>query len=211
MTVMVCVAHPGDEILGAGGTIAKYVREGEMVVVVVFSYGEGNDPMTDPVIVTHRRIREAKKALDTLGCRDTIFFSFADSKLPAQIKEPEVAQRFQVLLKRYKPRIIITQPGDDLELAHKSVANFVWEQAKTLKHKLEIYEFYFSLPFRTTHRTSPRLYVDISKTFGIKKEALRKFKSQRLSVMIYSAIILFQNWLAGFKAGCRYAEVFYKV
>ncbi len=211
MTVMVCVAHPSDEILGAGGTIAKYVKSGKKVIIVVFTYGEGSDPFSDPVITTQRKIREAKHAMDALGCRDTIFFSLPDSRLPKRIREPEVAQRFQALLKKYKPKIIITHPSDDLELAHKSVANFVKEQIEKMKRKPEIYEFYLSLPFRTTHRERPRLYVDISKTFSMKKEALRKFASQKQSMMIYSAIIFFQNWLAGIKSGYKYAEVFYKL
>lgn len=41
---MVFCAHPDDEVLGAGGTIAKYAREGKKVIAVIFSYGESSHP-----------------------------------------------------------------------------------------------------------------------------------------------------------------------
>ena len=42
-TVLVICAHPDDEIIGAGGTIATYAREGKDVITIIFSNGAGRD------------------------------------------------------------------------------------------------------------------------------------------------------------------------
>ena len=39
-TVMVIAAHPDDEILGCGGTIAKHIENGELVYILIISEGE---------------------------------------------------------------------------------------------------------------------------------------------------------------------------
>ena len=38
--ILILAPHPDDEILGVGGTIAKYSKEGKNNYVVIFSYGE---------------------------------------------------------------------------------------------------------------------------------------------------------------------------
>ncbi|MFA4887817.1 MAG: PIG-L family deacetylase, partial [Candidatus Nanoarchaeia archaeon] len=38
-TILVFAAHPDDEIIGVGGTIAKYAQEGKDVIVTIFSDG----------------------------------------------------------------------------------------------------------------------------------------------------------------------------
>ncbi len=36
-TILVFSAHTDDFVLGAGGTIAKYIQEGKTVIAVIFS------------------------------------------------------------------------------------------------------------------------------------------------------------------------------
>ena len=55
MTILVFAAHPDDEVLGCGGTIAKCSREGRKVVTVIFSHGEGSDPLKDQKIVSNKK------------------------------------------------------------------------------------------------------------------------------------------------------------
>ena len=39
-SVFVLCAHSDDQILGVGGTMARYSHEGKEVTIIVFSYGE---------------------------------------------------------------------------------------------------------------------------------------------------------------------------
>ena len=63
MTTLVFAAHPDDEVLGAGGTIAKLSREGEDIISVIFSYGEGSDPLKEPESLIQERVKESKRSL----------------------------------------------------------------------------------------------------------------------------------------------------
>ena len=38
--VLFLCAHNDDQLIGAGGTIAKYAKEGKKIVTIVFSFGE---------------------------------------------------------------------------------------------------------------------------------------------------------------------------
>ncbi len=212
MTTLICVAHPEDDVLEAGGTIAKYLKEGDKLAVVIFSFGEGSDPLQDPQTVTIQKIKESKKALEVLGVRDTIYLSLSDIDFTNELRLPSTAKKFHDILSRYNPEKIFTHASDDFNAKHKAVSDFIKEQSKTLAKKPEIYEFGFSAPFRTTHREKPRLYVDISRTFDLKKIAVRMFKSQkeyfRFWVWPFTQL---RNWFSGFRAKCHYAEVFYRV
>lgn len=213
MTTLVCVAHPEDEVLDAGGTIAKYIKDGEKLAVVIFSYGEGSDPLQDPQLLTIQHIKEGKKALEILGVRDTIFLSLSDVDLTTEIRQPSTAKKFEDVLSKYNPDKIFTHPSDDLHPGHRAVSDFVKEHArKFLKNKPDIYEFGISVPFRMVNREKPRLYVNVSYTFDLKKKAVKMFRSQKEYFAFWVwPFVKMQNWFAGFKAKCHYAEVFYKV
>jgi len=212
MTTLVCVAHPEDDVVDAGGTIAKYLKEGEKLAVVIFSFGEGSDPLQDPQLVTIFKIREAKKALEALGVRDTIFLSLSDIDFTNEIRLPSTAKKFQDILSKYTPAKIFTHASDDFNAKHKAVSDFIKEQSKTLTKKPEIYEFGFSAPFRIVHREKPRLYVNVSSVYDLKKKAVKMFKSQKEYFKFWVwPFTQLRNWFSGFRAKCHYAEVFYKV
>ena len=42
--VLICAAHPDDDVLGCGGTIARHVAEGDTVTVLFMTYGVGSRP-----------------------------------------------------------------------------------------------------------------------------------------------------------------------
>ncbi|MFH0868690.1 MAG: PIG-L deacetylase family protein [archaeon] len=212
MTTLVCVAHPGDEVLDAGGTIAKYIRQGEKLAVVIFSYGEGSDPLKDAQETTILHIKESKKALEILGVRDTIFLSLSDNNLSSEVRQPSTAKKFGDILARYNPTKVITHASDDLHTGHRTVSDFVREHARRLKKRPEIYEFGFSLPFRMTHREKPRLYVNVGHVYDLKRKAVKMFRSQKeYYAMWVWPWVKMQNWFSGFAAKCHYAEVFYRV
>ncbi len=211
MTIAVFTAHPDDLALGAGGTIAKYAQEGERVIAVVFSYGEGSDPLLDPKQLTEKKFKEVRRAADILGVKDLIFLGLADSKFSEQAKRPETIKKIKELLNKYRPSLIITHAIDDMLPARRDAGIAVKEILKELDFKPRVYTFAISTPLRFKQRRQPRIYIDISNTFSLKKKALEVFKTQRKFLVFYSPFIYLQNWFAGFKARCHYAEVFYRL
>jgi LmbE family N-acetylglucosaminyl deacetylase len=65
-SVVVVAAHPDDEVLGAGGTIAILAAAGVPVRLVAVTDGEGSHPRADPAIVARTRIAETAAALGLL-------------------------------------------------------------------------------------------------------------------------------------------------
>ena len=61
------------------------------------------------------------------------------------------------------------------------------------------------------NETKPRIYVDVSDTFSIKLQAMKKFKSQWLSIYPLMIPVIVRAVFSGFHAKCRFAERFYKV
>lgn len=210
MTVLVFAAHPDDEVLGCGGTLAKYTRKGRRIVVIIFSHGEGSDPIKDPKIVTERRIKESRRAASVLGINEILFLGLSESNFVKHLSKPDAITKVKDILRKYKPGVIFTHTIDDPHPAHRAVTSLVKKLSEKIKPKPQIYTYAISSPFRLFQRELPRLYIDISKTMKLKEKALRMFKSQRTWLIYYRTLILLKNWLAGFKSGCKYAEVFYK-
>jgi len=211
MTLLVFAAHPDDEIIGCGGTIAKYVQKGRKVVIVIFSHGEGSDPLKDPKIVTERRIKESLRASAVLGVKTVLFLGLSDLKFVSQLSKQATVKQVEAILRKYEPKVIFTHTMDDPHPAHRAVTNLIKKLSEKIKPKPQVYTFAISSPFRLFQRELPRLYVDVSQTFKLKEKALKMFKSQKTWLsMYYRPLLLLKSWMAGFKSGCKYAEVFYK-
>ena len=66
-SAVVVAAHPDDEVLGAGGTIAILAAAGVPVRLVAVTDGEASHPGADPAAVARSRAAETAAALDLLG------------------------------------------------------------------------------------------------------------------------------------------------
>lgn len=68
--VVVVAAHPDDEVLGVGGTIAILAAAGVRVRLVAVTDGEASHPGADPAVIARTRAAESATALDLLGAHD---------------------------------------------------------------------------------------------------------------------------------------------
>jgi len=209
MTILVCVAHPDDEAIGVGGTIAKYTKKGRDVVSIIFSLGEGSNPLLDPEYLTKTRRSESKKVGKKLGVKDVVFMGLGDVGFLKDIAHPEVKEQFKGYLRKFNPDFLFTHCIDDPHPHHRALANLVKESIKDLKLKTRIYTFTVTNPLRIVHRERPRLYVDVSDTFETKLKALDMFKSQKEYMFYFKPMLRLLSWYYGFKSGYKYAEVFH--
>jgi LmbE family N-acetylglucosaminyl deacetylase len=69
-SVAVVAAHPDDEVLGAGGTMAILAGAGARLRLIAVTDGEGSHPGEDPAVIGAVRTAESAAALDLLGVRD---------------------------------------------------------------------------------------------------------------------------------------------
>src|SRR5579863_7288271 len=69
-SAVVVAAHPDDEVLGAGGTMAILAATGARLRLIAVTDGEGSHPDSDPAVIVSMRAAESAVALDLLGVRD---------------------------------------------------------------------------------------------------------------------------------------------
>ena len=112
LKLMGVLAHPDDESLGIGGTLAKYAGEGVETYLVTATRGErgrfgenGEKPPHDVV----GRVREAelREAARVLGVREVNFLDYHDGDLD-QVNVTEAVARIADHLRRVKPHVVIT-------------------------------------------------------------------------------------------------------
>jgi LmbE family N-acetylglucosaminyl deacetylase len=82
-SVVIVAAHPDDEILGAGGTMALLAAAGARMRLVAVTDGEASHPGADPSAIGQARAAESAAALGLLGVRDieVIRLRFPDTGL----------------------------------------------------------------------------------------------------------------------------------
>lgn len=125
-TLMTVHAHPDDETIGTGGTMAKYVAMGRRVVLVTCTRGEMGEIVV-PELDTERnhrhlgdlRAAELEAAMgdlgvtewDNLGYRDSDMMGRAGNQDPRSFwrADPDEAiGRLTWLVRRYRPEVITT-------------------------------------------------------------------------------------------------------
>jgi LmbE family N-acetylglucosaminyl deacetylase len=112
--VLVCAAHPMDDVLGCGGTIARLVSEGRHVHVFIATDGEATHPRQLPrEQLGPIRRAEARAALERLGVMEpNITFSGAPQhRAFSQI--PALAGTLAELTDHLSPAAVLTPAPDE--------------------------------------------------------------------------------------------------
>lgn len=112
LKLMCVLAHPDDESLGMGGTLAKYAAEGIETYLVTATRGErGRFGTTtqrpSQAVVGQVRESELRAAAKELGIREVSFLDYVDGELD-QADPKEVAEKIAGHLRRVRPHVVIT-------------------------------------------------------------------------------------------------------
>src|SRR6187551_3268086 len=110
---LLCVlAHPDDESLGTGGTLAKYSGEGIETFVVTATRGERGRfgdgvESPGPEIVGRTREAELRAAANQLGVREVSVLGYPDGGLE-RVNRAEIVQTVAGHIARIRPHVVIT-------------------------------------------------------------------------------------------------------
>lgn len=112
LRLMAIVAHPDDESLGLGGTLAKYAAEDVETYVVCGTRGErgrfGNaDVRPAPDEIGRVREAELRAAARELGVKEVHFLDYLDKDLD-QAEPDEAIGRIVAHLRRVRPQVVLT-------------------------------------------------------------------------------------------------------
>jgi len=112
LKLMCVLAHPDDESLGTGGTLAKYAAEGVETYLVTATRGERGrfgDRKEQPTPAEVGRIREAelREAAGELGLKEVAFLDYFDKDLD-KADTAEAVSKIAGHLRRVRPQVVIT-------------------------------------------------------------------------------------------------------
>lgn len=203
--VLVVSAHAADYVWRAGGTIAKYIRHGAQVHVVVLSFGvrgESNDLWkkegATAESVKAARLAETTAAAKILGIENIEFWDLPDYPMEPAFT-PEVRERMICKMRAVQPDIILTHDknGEDvLNPDHNAVSQFVFacsiqsnsngvriEGTRTTK-QMRLFGFE---PHQTElSKFVPGSLIDITEAYDQKVAAMQCFKAQGHLIEYYT-------------------------
>src|SRR5215510_16466979 len=106
--VMVVTAHPDDSEFGAGGTIARLVREGKHVSYCIVTNGNkgSSDRAMTPERLAAIREEEQRNAARVLGVEMVEFLGFPDCELE---DTRETRRAVTAAIRRHRPDLLIAQ------------------------------------------------------------------------------------------------------
>lgn len=181
MNVLVVAPHADDEILGVGGTIAKYVAEGHNVYVCVVTCGH---ELMFPKEVLERLRCEAKEAHQYLKIKETFFLDFP-AVLLSEIPKHEINRRITQIIDEIQPQVVFIPHFGDMHLDHYIVSQSAMVGVRPIRqHKvLEVYSYEtlseteWNIP-HVTNTFIPNTYIDITGYLDKKKAAMDHFTTQ---------------------------------
>jgi LmbE family N-acetylglucosaminyl deacetylase len=112
--ILIISPHTDDGELGCGGTIAKFIQEGNEVEYVALSCCEKSVPPEYPRDILSREVKAATKIL---GIRNPILFSFEVREFP-KLRQ-EILDTLIHLRKKIQPDMVFTPSRYDTHQDHK--------------------------------------------------------------------------------------------
>ena len=186
MSTLVVAAHPDDEVLGAGATVARAASAGEDVFVAIL--GEGitsrypNRADAEGQLLEDLR-HASEEASKILGVKGLACFELPDNRFDT-IPLLDVVHLVEELVDRYQPTTIYTHHGGDLNIDHVVVHRAVLIATRPQPGAVRrIYAF--EIPSSTewafgklAKPFEPTVFVDVAETLPAKLRAMAAYESE---------------------------------
>jgi N-acetylglucosamine malate deacetylase 1 len=188
-SILVLAAHPDDEVLGCGGTMARYAHEGATVRVAFLGDGVSARGSADSDVALFRgeiaaRRAAAKAACGILGATIACFGDFPDNRLDT-IALLDVVKFVEGLLEQHHPDTVLTHHGGDLNIdhrrAHQAVETACRPQAGRSVRTIASFEVPSSTEWRLPGAAAvfvPNWFIDISQWLEHKLRALDAYATE---------------------------------
>lgn len=223
--VLVISAHAADYVWRAGGTIARYIKHGAQVKVIVLSLGvrgESNDLWKKGYSaqeVHDVRLSETRKAAAILGIEDFECWDLQDYQIDTGAA---LQDRLVRAIRDFRPEIILTHDRYDvLNPDHNNVSDVVYRssilsnsggvqvEGTTATKQMALFGFE---PHQTElSQFKPGCFIDITETYDLKIQAMHCFQAQQHLIQYYTDRAFLRGNHARRISGCqdiKYAESF---
>lgn len=178
--ILIFGAHPDDIELGAGGTVARYIKEGASVLMVV---------VTTP---SPERVEECKSAAKILGS-ELKMMSIPQEQL---VNIRSLVVKFDNIIEDFQPDEIFTHWINDSHQEHRYITQAVI--AASRKNSASVYMYEETIPSGITPNSfNAQLFIDISDEIELKLKAIEINESQFMPNRG-------QEWLEAVRGRCSF-------
>lgn len=184
--ILVVAAHPDDEVLGCGASIAKHKSRGDTVWVLIL--GEGitsrrNLSENQKIKALASLKRDAESAHKILKTDRLIFKNFPDNSFDC-VPLLEIIHKVEEAAEKFKPDVIYTHHGGDVNVDHRRVTEAV--EAAVRPYRSTVKEVLaFEIPsssecnFSKRPAFRPNVFCEIDQGALDKKiRALKEYRSE---------------------------------
>lgn len=216
MNYLVVVAHPDDEVLGAGATIHKLISEGHKVAVAIMvSQAAARKDLSSTLS------DDEKEALSIIGVEKTYHADFPNIQMNT-VPHLHLVQFIESCITDWKADSIITHHPSDTNNDHVQTSYAAQAAGRLFQRRDDIPALrellYMEVPSSTewsfdtsANRFSPNYFVEIGKEgVEIKIKALSAYKWVMRPYPHPRSNEALEGLAAyrGVQAGCNYAEAF---
>lgn len=187
-SVLVVAAHPDDEVLGCGGTIARHADAGDQVHVLIVAEGatsrqvqRDRDHLTEELSAL---TIAAQRAGTILGASDVDLLQLPDNRLDS-LDRLDLIKRIEERIDRYKPQVVYVHHVGDVNVDHRRLHEAVITACRPTPgqsaRRLLSFEVASSTEWQppgSAPAFQPNWFVDISAHWKRKREALEVYASE---------------------------------
>lgn len=219
-TILVIAAHPDDEVLGCGATIANHVQLGDEVHVVILAEGatsrderrDRNQRMNDLSSLA----AAANRAKEILGVTSLTLYDFPDNRMDS-VDLLDIVKTVESCMNRVNPDIVYTHHAGDMNIDHRRTHEAVMTACRPHPQQSASTLLFFEVPSSTDWQLPgsaqpfvPNWFVDISATLVKKLKALQAYESEMRPwphSRSYKTVEVLAHW-RGSSVGVEAAEAF---
>lgn len=217
---MIIAAHPDDEVLGCGGTIAKHVDQGHDVSILIIAEGYTSRSIKSDEKVNTSKVNElkvaAKKAANCLGIKKLKNLDLPDNRLDS-IDRLELIKLIEAEINATRPKVIYTHHSGDVNIDHRRIHEAVITACRPTPTNTVRKIISFEVPSSTEWQTpgsnapfTPNLFINIENQLSRKLQAINFYKSEMREWPHSRSAKAVKNYALcrGSQSGCEAAEAF---
>ena len=129
-TVAAIMAHPDDEVLGCGGSLARLSRSGASVHIFILATGLTSRGPADAAALMALK-DQARAAAARLGVATIDFADFPDNAMDS-VSMLEIVKRVESFVNKIKPDLIFTHHNGDINIDHDLTQRAVMTATRAL-------------------------------------------------------------------------------
>lgn len=211
--VLVLAAHPDDEVLGMGGTIALHAGREDEVRIVCVTDGSSTQYPGDTAL-RERKNEEARRAAAELGVDDYVHLDLPDMRLDT-LAHVEINRVVEEYVRGFAAEVVYT-PHPDVNRDHVALFDSVAVATRPVPGQT-VRRVLTYAPTSSTEWTPaarnwfvPNWYVDITQTLNRKLAAFAYYATEQRDYPHPRSerALRAHAELHGASVGCEYAEPF---